>query len=56
VLVTVRRAGPSPGAVRRRTSPDGVVENMRRLDIDPGSIEAIVCTMGTSTTQPGSTG
>jgi metal-dependent hydrolase (beta-lactamase superfamily II) len=27
-------------------SPDGVVENMRRLDIDPGSIEAIVCSHG----------
>jgi 7,8-dihydropterin-6-yl-methyl-4-(beta-D-ribofuranosyl)aminobenzene 5'-phosphate synthase len=28
------------------TSPDGVLENMRRLDIDPGSIEAIVCSHG----------
>jgi 7,8-dihydropterin-6-yl-methyl-4-(beta-D-ribofuranosyl)aminobenzene 5'-phosphate synthase len=28
------------------TSPDGVVDNMRRLDIDPGSIEAIVCSHG----------
>jgi 7,8-dihydropterin-6-yl-methyl-4-(beta-D-ribofuranosyl)aminobenzene 5'-phosphate synthase len=28
------------------TSPDGVVENMRRLDIDPGSIEAVVCSHG----------
>jgi 7,8-dihydropterin-6-yl-methyl-4-(beta-D-ribofuranosyl)aminobenzene 5'-phosphate synthase len=28
------------------TSPDGVVENMRRLEIDPGSIEAIVCSHG----------
>jgi 7,8-dihydropterin-6-yl-methyl-4-(beta-D-ribofuranosyl)aminobenzene 5'-phosphate synthase len=28
------------------TSPDGVAENMRRLDIDPGSIEAIVCSHG----------
>jgi 7,8-dihydropterin-6-yl-methyl-4-(beta-D-ribofuranosyl)aminobenzene 5'-phosphate synthase len=27
-------------------SPDGVVENMRRLDIDPASIEAIVCSHG----------
>src|SRR5262249_22743137 len=26
--------------------PDGVVENMRRLDIDPSSIEAIVCSHG----------
>ncbi len=28
------------------TSPDGVVENMRRLEIDPGSIEAIVLSHG----------
>ena len=28
------------------TSPDGMIENMRRLDIDPGSIEAIVCSHG----------
>jgi 7,8-dihydropterin-6-yl-methyl-4-(beta-D-ribofuranosyl)aminobenzene 5'-phosphate synthase len=28
------------------TSPDGVAENLRRLDIDPGSIEAIVCSHG----------
>lgn len=28
------------------TSPDGVVENMRRLDVDPSSIEAIVCSHG----------
>ncbi len=28
------------------TSPDGVIENMRRLGIDPGSIEAIVCSHG----------
>jgi 7,8-dihydropterin-6-yl-methyl-4-(beta-D-ribofuranosyl)aminobenzene 5'-phosphate synthase len=28
------------------TSPDGVTENMRRLDIDPSSIEAIVCSHG----------
>ncbi len=27
-------------------SPDGVAENMRRLDIDPGSIEAVVCSHG----------
>src|SRR5262249_33634001 len=47
VLVEVRK-----GASTRRvlfdagTSPDGVVENMRRLDIDPGSIEAVVCSHG----------
>jgi 7,8-dihydropterin-6-yl-methyl-4-(beta-D-ribofuranosyl)aminobenzene 5'-phosphate synthase len=28
------------------TSPDGVTENMRRLQIDPASIEAIVCSHG----------
>jgi len=28
------------------TSPDGMVENMRRLEIDPTSIEAIVCSHG----------
>lgn len=28
------------------TSPDGIVENMRRLDIDPGGIEVIVCSHG----------
>ncbi|MFC4032284.1 MBL fold metallo-hydrolase [Streptomyces polygonati] len=28
------------------TSPDGVVENMRRLRIDPASIEAIICSHG----------
>ncbi len=27
-------------------SPDGMVENMSRLDIDPGGIEAIVCSHG----------
>lgn len=28
------------------TSSDGVVENMRRLSLDPGAIEAIVCSHG----------
>jgi 7,8-dihydropterin-6-yl-methyl-4-(beta-D-ribofuranosyl)aminobenzene 5'-phosphate synthase len=28
------------------TSPDGVVQNMRRLEVDPGSIEAIVLSHG----------
>src|SRR5690242_942139 len=27
-------------------SPDGVVENMRRLDVDPSGIEVIVCSHG----------
>jgi 7,8-dihydropterin-6-yl-methyl-4-(beta-D-ribofuranosyl)aminobenzene 5'-phosphate synthase len=47
VLVTVTKAG----SVHRflfdaGTSPDGVTENMRRLDIDPASIEVIVCSHG----------
>jgi 7,8-dihydropterin-6-yl-methyl-4-(beta-D-ribofuranosyl)aminobenzene 5'-phosphate synthase len=47
MLVTVRK-GPAEHRVLfdAGTSPDGVVENMRRLDIDPGSIEAIVCSHG----------
>jgi 7,8-dihydropterin-6-yl-methyl-4-(beta-D-ribofuranosyl)aminobenzene 5'-phosphate synthase len=46
-LVTVRT-----GDQRHRllfdagTSPDGVVENMRRLDVDPASIEAVVLSHG----------
>ena len=28
------------------TSPDGVTENMRRLGIDPASIEVVVCSHG----------
>jgi 7,8-dihydropterin-6-yl-methyl-4-(beta-D-ribofuranosyl)aminobenzene 5'-phosphate synthase len=28
------------------TSPDGMIENMRRLDLDPTSIETIVCSHG----------
>jgi 7,8-dihydropterin-6-yl-methyl-4-(beta-D-ribofuranosyl)aminobenzene 5'-phosphate synthase len=47
VLVTVTKAGQ----VHRflfdaGTSPDGVTENMRRLGVDPSSIEAIVCSHG----------
>jgi metal-dependent hydrolase (beta-lactamase superfamily II) len=47
VLVTVAK-----GAREHRflfdtgTSPDGVTHNMRHLDIDPSSIEAIVCSHG----------
>ena len=47
VLVTIRK-----GSAEHRilfdtgTSPEGVVENMARLDIDPASIEAIVCSHG----------
>ncbi|MDQ6649830.1 MAG: MBL fold metallo-hydrolase [Actinomycetota bacterium] len=47
VLVTVTRDGAEHRILfDAGTSPDGVVENMRRLDIDPGSIEAIVCSHG----------
>jgi 7,8-dihydropterin-6-yl-methyl-4-(beta-D-ribofuranosyl)aminobenzene 5'-phosphate synthase len=47
LLVTVTKAG----RVHRilfdtGMSPDGMVENMRRLDVDPGSIEAVVCSHG----------
>jgi 7,8-dihydropterin-6-yl-methyl-4-(beta-D-ribofuranosyl)aminobenzene 5'-phosphate synthase len=47
VLITVTRAGRDHRFLfDAGTSPDGVVENMRRLDIDPSSIEAIVCSHG----------
>jgi 7,8-dihydropterin-6-yl-methyl-4-(beta-D-ribofuranosyl)aminobenzene 5'-phosphate synthase len=47
VLITVRKGGQSHRLLfDAGPSPDGVVENMRRLDIDPGSIEAIVCSHG----------
>jgi 7,8-dihydropterin-6-yl-methyl-4-(beta-D-ribofuranosyl)aminobenzene 5'-phosphate synthase len=46
-LVTVTKAGHEHRFLfDAGTSPDGVAENMRRLDIDPGSIEAIVCSHG----------
>lgn len=46
-LVTVSRAGREHRILfDTGSSPDGVTENMRRLDIDPGSIEAIVCSHG----------
>jgi 7,8-dihydropterin-6-yl-methyl-4-(beta-D-ribofuranosyl)aminobenzene 5'-phosphate synthase len=46
-LVTVSKAGHEHRFLfDAGASPDGVVENMRRLDIDPGSIEAIVCSHG----------
>ena len=46
-LVTVAREGREHRFLfDAGTSPDGVVENMRRLDIAPGSIEAIVCSHG----------
>jgi 7,8-dihydropterin-6-yl-methyl-4-(beta-D-ribofuranosyl)aminobenzene 5'-phosphate synthase len=47
VLVTVTKAGREHRFLfDAGPSPDGVVENMRRLDIDPASIEAIVCSHG----------
>jgi 7,8-dihydropterin-6-yl-methyl-4-(beta-D-ribofuranosyl)aminobenzene 5'-phosphate synthase len=47
VLVTVARAGREHRFLfDAGTSPDGVAENMRRLEIDPASIEAIVCSHG----------
>src|SRR5215469_4525539 len=47
MLITVRKNGTEHRVLfDAGTSPNGVVENMRRLDIDPGSIEAIVCSHG----------
>jgi 7,8-dihydropterin-6-yl-methyl-4-(beta-D-ribofuranosyl)aminobenzene 5'-phosphate synthase len=47
MLVTITRGGQSRRLLfDTGTSPDGVVENMRRLEVDPGSIEAIVCSHG----------
>ena len=47
VLVTVAKAGREHRFLfDAGTSPDGVIENMRRLGVDPGSIEAIVCSHG----------
>jgi 7,8-dihydropterin-6-yl-methyl-4-(beta-D-ribofuranosyl)aminobenzene 5'-phosphate synthase len=46
-LVTITKAGREHRFLfDAGTSPDGMIENMRRLDIDPGSIEAIVCSHG----------
>jgi 7,8-dihydropterin-6-yl-methyl-4-(beta-D-ribofuranosyl)aminobenzene 5'-phosphate synthase len=47
MLITVRKSGTEHRVLfDAGPSPNGVVENMRRLDIDPGSIEAIVCSHG----------
>src|SRR5579859_1449924 len=47
VLVTVSSNGSQHQILYDAgTSPDGVTENMRRLDIDPSGIEAIVCSHG----------
>ncbi len=47
VLVTVSRNGSRHQILfDTGTSPDGVTENMRRLEIDPSGIEVIVCSHG----------
>jgi 7,8-dihydropterin-6-yl-methyl-4-(beta-D-ribofuranosyl)aminobenzene 5'-phosphate synthase len=47
VLVTVTKHGHQHRILfDAGTSPDGVVENMRRLDVDPSEIEVIVCSHG----------
>jgi 7,8-dihydropterin-6-yl-methyl-4-(beta-D-ribofuranosyl)aminobenzene 5'-phosphate synthase len=47
VLVTVAKGGAEHRFLfDTGTSPDGVMANMRYLDIDPGSIEAVVCSHG----------
>jgi 7,8-dihydropterin-6-yl-methyl-4-(beta-D-ribofuranosyl)aminobenzene 5'-phosphate synthase len=46
-LVTITKAGREHRFLfDAGTSPDGVAENMRRLQIDPASVEAIVCSHG----------
>ena len=47
MLVTIAKAGHEHRVLfDAGASPDGVVENMRRLDVDPASIGAIVCSHG----------
>jgi len=47
VLVTVSKNGAAHQILfDAGTSPDGVTENMARLDVDPRAIEAIVCSHG----------
>ncbi|HZD66083.1 MAG TPA: MBL fold metallo-hydrolase, partial [Acidimicrobiales bacterium] len=47
VLVTITKAGRTHHLLYDAgTSPEGVVENMSRLDLDPGDLEAIVCSHG----------
>jgi len=47
VLIDVRRGQRTHRLIfDLGVSPSGVVENMRRLDIDPRSIEAVVCSHG----------
>ena len=47
VLVTVAKGGAEHRFLfDAGTSPDGVMRNMQWLDIDPGSIEAVICSHG----------
>jgi 7,8-dihydropterin-6-yl-methyl-4-(beta-D-ribofuranosyl)aminobenzene 5'-phosphate synthase len=47
VLVTVAKNGSRRHILfDAGTSPDGVIENMDRLEVDPAAIEAIVCSHG----------
>ena len=47
VLVTVSKDGSQHQILfDTGASPDGVVQNMRRLQVDPSDIEAIVCSHG----------
>ena len=47
MLVTISKGGHAHRLLFDvGASPDGVVENIRRLDIDPSTIEAIVCSHG----------
>jgi 7,8-dihydropterin-6-yl-methyl-4-(beta-D-ribofuranosyl)aminobenzene 5'-phosphate synthase len=47
MLVTVTKNGSEHRVLfDTGTSPDGVIENMRRLEIDPADIETIVCSHG----------
>jgi 7,8-dihydropterin-6-yl-methyl-4-(beta-D-ribofuranosyl)aminobenzene 5'-phosphate synthase len=47
VLVTVAKNGREHRFLfDAGTSPDGVMRNMHHLDIDPGSIEAVICSHG----------
>ena len=47
VLVSVAKGGAEHRFLfDTGTSPDGVMRNMQYLDIDPGSIEAVVCSHG----------
>jgi 7,8-dihydropterin-6-yl-methyl-4-(beta-D-ribofuranosyl)aminobenzene 5'-phosphate synthase len=46
-LLTIRKNGQDHRLLfDTGVSPDGMVENMRRLDIDPADLEAIICSHG----------